>query len=705
MAENKKNGRNVRTAPLLKLADAFGEAGFVGKNVFSDMIFCSRAFCHKWKLGVDEYDYNVSAKDGAIKEKDCYYYSYDLIKRIQNNLSRRQRINGDFVKYGEMPARMFHSEEENNDFGIYFFLFLTQKGKRESRDSDDEKNDTISGLELWDICYDRVRQEAEKKEFGSCGTNTVANNTNYLNGKNAYQALYKVLDSYSPESEILKYILPLAWILQAFAAYVIPRKNIIINRDPERRELQIGSEDYYYQEYYSLTTEYFQLLSSQISKHMGDIVICENFFDLAKYITSVIERQILELKPISYKKFESVMKNAKIEKLISYGIIVKDDIKKSGEKISLDSNNVLKYVGYVHSEKTIFDKYISSYGKKSIDRFRLLERIYKHNAYAAAELGDIYYSGASYDVAGNQFIIKSNIRKALDYYAFSMTLPREMSIPNACWSIGSIVQYYVSFKDDMSGERVKTMIHYYEMAGDFPPALLNLAYIYQAEGEKAYLTSKERCGYNNGKLVEAFENYVESGNQAANVDVSEIVSNYCKFLQYALEAFEKGWIYAGNGIALFISKCLSSERVMTGLLRAVCSEYRKSNSGKNPFINPTLIDNEQICIVKYVHAEILSNEPDFEEIIKELYRFSSILENPWSMVEYSRCIIKSNKDEAKRVLERASELGYGKATCVLAENYYLDDPKLYKAYLQKAVSQNYNRAKVLLDELLMGDGS
>lgn len=173
------------------------------------------------------------------------------------------------------------------------------------------------------------------------------------------------------------------------------------------------------------------------------------------------------------------------------------------------------------------EKYVNCidvYGRENYDRFLVLSKNADTNAYAANELGDIYYFGKIFKLSGNKkIIISKDYSKAKEYYEKALTA--KPYIGSAAYSLGYMYLKHL-FEDCNENNSIKLAEKYFITAKDAGifAASHNLAEIKIKKAKRIYQKQK--------KITASIYTYYEDA------------------IRMLVESAENGWIYSWNLLGL-----------------------------------------------------------------------------------------------------------------------------------------------------------
>lgn len=167
---------------------------------------------------------------------------------------------------------------------------------------------------------------------------------------------------------------------------------------------------------------------------------------------------------------------------------------------------------------------IDIYGRENYDRFLVLSKKADTNAYAANELGDIYYFGKAFKLSGSkEIIISKDYLKAKEYYEKALTA--KPYIGAAAYSLGYMYlrQLFEDYNENDSIELAEKYFITAKDAGIFA-ASHNLAEIKIKRAKRIYQKQK--------KVTASIYTYYEDA------------------IRMLVESAENGWIYSWNLLGL-----------------------------------------------------------------------------------------------------------------------------------------------------------
>ena len=88
--------------------------------------------------------------------------------------------------------------------------------------------------------------------------------------------------------------------------------------------------------------------------------------------------------------------------------------------------------------------------------------------YAADELGNVYYFGKAVYLGRRQHYIERDYKKAAEYYLMAIRNSNP-HLQSSCWSLGQTLAR-MKCEPSQEDERDRKVMHFYELAGDYPAA-------------------------------------------------------------------------------------------------------------------------------------------------------------------------------------------------------------------------------------------
>lgn len=314
------------------------------------------------------------------------------------------------------------------------------------------------------------------------------------------------LEKYDKNSDTkIQYCTSIAWVMQYY--YMLKKSSYGKTRATKITPAFKISDSYI--EYYSLTPGD----KNGLEKKTG--IPISSFMDLAKYIHSAIQDQVLYFNKIGI-----------------YSTI---------DQVSDSEENAYKREATLNAERKQFITFIDCYGNKNIDRFNALKRLAETNTFCANELGRIYYYGNTFYSNENVYEIKRDYAISANY--FNLCITDKIVNPAGCWSLGDMIlqgKYTIANKD-----RLSTARELFEKCGKYGPAKNSIAKIERELADTAYKKYAELLSSPNVTEQKSTEKLSKLKEEA--------VEHYIKALNYAYDATNYGWLYAYNNIYSILS--------------------------------------------------------------------------------------------------------------------------------------------------------
>ena len=470
----------------------------------------------------------------------------------------------------------------------------------------------------------------------------------YIRGEKEFPKHFKkYLIENNQGEQRYRYIYPLAWLLQYYAVENIPQK-LNISEESVRSvasKFAMHNADYFYNEYFSLSDDSLRSLNDSIIDKFEIYSEITTFLDLATFIARVLYEHIFALEGLSPWEFQEILNEAEV-------------LRKNQLNDPDDINALKKYV----AEKAFYEDTICIYDVQSIDRFFRVKEHCRTNSYCALEMGDTLYNGRTFFVSpGVYYQVDKDIRGSIECYAYAKTAVDNM--PCAYWNLALLARKYVKYDSNL--ERHKEISKLYKKAGDYAPAIASYGALFHETGNN-YLKAKEH-----DKAIEC----------------------YIEFLRLNFQALESGWIFAANAIAVFLRQRLQNEQ--KELLDALfCVEYFQlfeiDIEKTTKILSDPIEKTDTHAILRRI-VTLFRQGHDYEGMIRELFHYTALFQNPWSMTEYSIKLMNDKPEVADIYLKNAGGLRYWKAYEWLAE-LHKNEPAA-KLYKQMAANLRYPSVK------------
>lgn len=429
---------------------------------------------------------------------------------------------------------------------------------------------------------------------------------------------------YSDNSNIFVY--RIFWILQYFYAKYcsadVTRRNDFFDKDTE------------YTEYYQLNAYVANSIFWKLKKHCNG---CSNLLDEMEDMvgdTRVLARIIFE---IIYKHYEG----EEFDDMLS----------------KLEYKEETPYMNDIAHMRKEYDSNVDIYDRTTMDWFHVCEKYSQSNSIAATELGNLYFSGATFK-AGEifSFKIEPDYKKASELFQKAIYMSEKPYAP-ACWNMGHMLAEKYTLPENIKYDINKKALEYFDMAEDYAPAYNSKAKMILKDTDEKYT--------------------------AGEINYKKAIQCYAEGLTWAYKASELNWLYGNNIIANFIIDKRNREDAkqffldldeQTGFPYGLSAIYflERSAKYKNPWALYMLAE-------EYIAHGEMDKAEDNLLLAKELNFYLAYC--PLAIHFY-------RGEEQKRLLRKASEEGCALATYEYAVRFS-SDLKEERRYLNQALNQLY----------------